>query len=106
MGVYSSVVRFFLEGGFFMYPIMAVLAVGTAVAIERYIYLSIARATNRRLWDDVVPALRSGKYQQAMTITAGSKAAIATILSYGLARIKSARRREDIEMAMEEGLME
>jgi biopolymer transport protein ExbB len=106
MGVYSSLVRFFQEGGLFMYPIMAVLAVGAAVAIERYVYLSVARTTNRKLWDKVVPALRSGKYQQAMTITAGSKSAIATILGYGLARIKSARRREDIEMAMEEGLME
>jgi biopolymer transport protein ExbB len=53
-----------------------------------------------------MPVLRSGKYQQAMSMTAKSDAAISRILNYGLARIKSARRREDIEAAMEEGLME
>ena len=106
MGVYTSIVRFFQEGGLFMYPIMLVLAVGTAVAIERYIYLTVSRATNRRMWDQVVPILKSGKYPQALTMVSNSQSAIATVLSYGLSRIKSARKREDIEMAMEEGLME
>jgi biopolymer transport protein ExbB len=35
-----------------------------------------------------------------------SKAAIARVLGYGLNRSQSARRRDDIEVAMEEGLME
>jgi biopolymer transport protein ExbB/TolQ len=53
-----------------------------------------------------MPVLQSGKYQQAMTAVAKSDAAICKILSYGLSRVRTARRREDIEMAMEEGLME
>lgn len=106
MDIYNAVVRFFQEGGVFMYPIVVVLAFGAAVAIERYVYLSIARTTNRKMWDEVVPVLRNGKYQQAMSMAAASKSAISTVLTYGLARIKSAQRREDIEMAMEEGLME
>ena len=39
-------------------------------------------------------------------LTGKSKAAIASILTYGLYRVKSARRRDDIEKAMEESLME
>jgi biopolymer transport protein ExbB len=106
METYTTIVKFFQEGGFFMYPIALVMAVGVAVAIERYIYLSRATSTNRKMWDQLMPALQSGKYPQAMSITAKSDVAICKILNYGLMRVKSARRREDIEMAMEEGLME
>jgi len=106
METYTTIVKFFQEGGFFMYPIALVMAVGVAVAVERYIYLSRATSTNRRMWDQLMPALQSGKFPQAMSITAKSEVAICKILNYGLMRVKSARRREDIEMAMEEGLME
>ena len=106
MQTYSTIVRFFQEGGTFMYPIMLILALGVAVAIERYMYLSASTVRNRRMWDQLLPVLQSGKYQQAISATQKSDVAIAKILGYGLARIKSARRREDIEMAMEEGLME
>ncbi len=106
METYTTIVKFFQEGGFFMYPIALVMAVGVAVAIERYIYLSRATSTNRKMWDQLMPALQSGKFPQAMSITAKSEVAICKILNYGLMRVKSARRREDIEMAMEEGLME
>lgn len=106
METYTTIVKFFQEGGIFMYPIALVLAVGVAVAIERYLYLSRATVTNRKMWDQLMPSLQGGKYPQAMSVTAKSEVAICKILNYGLMRIKSARRREDIEMAMEEGLME
>jgi biopolymer transport protein ExbB/TolQ len=41
-----------------------------------------------------------------MQVTGKSKAAIAQIMTYGLNRVRSARRREDVEQAMEESLME
>jgi biopolymer transport protein ExbB/TolQ len=41
-----------------------------------------------------------------MQITSKSKAAIGQIMTYGLNRVRSARRREDVEQAMEESLME
>jgi len=106
METYTTIVKFFQEGGIFIYPIALVMAVGVAVAIERYIYLSHATRTNRNMWDQLMPALQGGKYPQAMSVTSKSEVAICKILNYGLMRIKSARRREDIEMAMEEGLME
>ena len=42
-----GVVGFFQSGGPFMFPILIVLAFGTAIAIERYIYLALVRARNR-----------------------------------------------------------
>ncbi|MDJ0794365.1 MAG: MotA/TolQ/ExbB proton channel family protein, partial [Woeseiaceae bacterium] len=57
-------------------------------------------------WKKIVPFLKAGNFQEAAQHTAKSKAAIGSILTYGLYRVKSARRRDDIEKAMEESLME
>lgn len=106
MDVYRTIVGFFQDGGIFMYPIVLVLALGAAIAIERWVYLTRSRMVNRRVWNQLQPLLSKGKYQQAYTICSKSKAAVSNILSYGLGRIKNARRRDDIEKAMEESLME
>ncbi len=37
MDIYSTFVQFFQSGGLFMYPIVVVLALGTAIAVERYV---------------------------------------------------------------------
>ncbi|MGH8494824.1 MAG: MotA/TolQ/ExbB proton channel family protein [Gammaproteobacteria bacterium] len=103
---YSTSVRFFQEGGIFMYPIALVLALGIAIAIERYVYLTISGANNRRVWNQLMPMLSAGNYQQAVQAAQRSKAAIAGILTYGIHRIRTANRRDDIEKAMEESLLE
>ena len=106
MGVLGGIVRFFQEGGAFMYPILFVFALGAAIAVERWMYLTMSGASNRALWKKIVPFLKAGNFQEAAAVTNKSKAAIASILTYGLYRVKSARRRDDIEKAMEESLME
>ena len=40
MDFFNTIVRFFQDGGEFMYPIAVVLVVGVAIAVERYIYLT------------------------------------------------------------------
>lgn len=106
MELYSVIVRFFQGGGEFMYPIAIVGALGLAIAIERWVYLTIIGLKNRSLWNDLTPLLAQGDFKRAVALTSKSDAAIGTILNYGLARIQSARRRDDIEKAMEESLME
>jgi biopolymer transport protein ExbB/TolQ len=106
MEAYSAVVKFFVEGGMFMYPILLVLALGIAIAIERYMYLTYAKQTNRSMWQKLVPLLQRNDYKQAMSVSSASKADIRKILTYGLTRLQASRNRTDIEMAMEEGLME
>lgn len=106
MDFWNLIVRFFQGGGDFMYPIALVLVCGLAIAVERYYHLTLAASQNRALWNDVVPLLAKGDFRQVVQITSKSSAAIAQILNYGLARIQSARRRDDIEKAMEESLME
>ncbi|MGD8560203.1 MAG: MotA/TolQ/ExbB proton channel family protein [Gammaproteobacteria bacterium] len=106
MEAYSAVVNFFQEGGVFMYPILLVLALGVAIALERYMYLTYAKQTNRSMWQKLVPLLQRNDYKQAMAVSSASKADIGKILTYGLTRLQASRQRTDIEMAMEEGLME
>jgi biopolymer transport protein ExbB/TolQ len=106
MDIYSTLVTFFQAGGLFMYPIVVVLALGIAIAAERYIYLTAARATNQRVWKQVMPLLMDGKYGQAVALTEKSKTALSRILRYGLDRASVNVRRDDVEVAMEEGLME
>ena len=104
--MFSHIVRFFQGGGVMMYPIAVVMVAGLAIAIERFIYLSLVQLRNRGLWNELVPFLQRGDFRQAVQLTAKSPSAIGQILSYGLARISSARNRDDIEKAMEESLMD
>src|SRR5262245_10424835 len=106
MEFYSVIVRFFQGGGEFMFPIAIVGALGLAIAIERYVYLTIIGLKNRNLWNDLTSLLAQFYCKRADALSSKSDAAIGTILNYGLARIQSARRRDDIEKAMEESLME
>ena len=106
MDVVNAIVKFFQEGGMFMYPIMFVFALGAAIALERYIYLSVAKQTNRSMWDKLTPLVKANNYDQALALSSRSKSEIGKILSYGLSRLRVTKRRDDIEIAMEEGLME
>ena len=101
-----AILRFFQSGGPFMYPILLVLAIGTAIAIERYIYLSYVRARNKGIWKRVLPLLESGKYDAARDVVIRSDAAVSKILGYGLSRAEHRGSGDEIQMAMEEGLLE
>ncbi|MBA3580818.1 MAG: MotA/TolQ/ExbB proton channel family protein [Gammaproteobacteria bacterium] len=98
--------RFMYEGGIFMAPIGFVFAWGVAIAIERYMKLSKVERQNRRMWAELQPVLEEGQFERAREMTAHSNTEIGTVLSLGLSRHGAARRRDDIEIAMEEGMME
>jgi biopolymer transport protein ExbB/TolQ len=107
VAMFESIIEFFQSGGVFMYPIVVVLALGVAIAVERWIYLTGVRISNQRLWKEVMPLLNTGRMKEAKQKLDGSRSAIARILGFGLARMHGpGRRRDDVEMAMEEGLME
>jgi len=105
MGFYS-IVAFFQKGGLFMYPILLVFAVGMAIAIERWIQLNRVRGANQNLWDSLHPVLVQGEFDNAREMTNNDTSSMAKMLGMGLARQGAVRRREDIEIAMEESMME
>ena len=106
MGTIYSIVGFFQKGGIFMYPILLVFAVGVAIAVERWIQLTRTRNANRKMWNVLQPVLVKGDFDKARDIVNKDKSTISQMLSMGLARQGAVRRREDIEIAMEESMME
>jgi len=106
MDIFYPVVKFFTAGGAFMFPILLVAAVSAALAVERFITLSRMSAKNRSAWGQVEPALASGDFDKAREITSKDDAAISKLLSMGLALQGAVRRRDDVEKAMQESMME
>jgi len=106
MSALSTVIKFLQDCGLFLYPNLLILSIGLAIAIERFVFLQRARDANRRLWEQVLPLVQNGRLKEAHGVTTNSDAAIGRIVANGLQRMQTARRREDIDAAMEEGMME
>src|SRR5512139_606739 len=106
MGLINYLVKFFVDGGFWMWPILIMGGIGLAIAIERQIKLSRVKSSNKKMWDALQPVLAEGDFEKAREMTENDKSAIGRLMSLGLARQGAVRRREDIEIAMEEGMME
>jgi biopolymer transport protein ExbB len=106
MDVIYSIVGFFVSGGIFMYPILLVFAVGAAIAIERYVTLTRITGKNRAMWGTLQPLIARGEFDKAREITGKDTSTIAQLLSMGLERQGAVRRRDDIEVVMEEAMME
>ena len=106
MDFFYSIVGFFSSGGLFMYPILLVFAFGVAIALERYITLTLVTKQNQAVWDQVQPLLANGEFDEARDMTSQDESTISRVLNMGLSLQGAVRRREDIEIAMEESMME
>jgi len=99
-------IAFFQKGGLFMYPILLVFIAGMAITVERWYQLNHIRSVNRKMWDVLHPVLAKGEFDKALEMVGKDKSTISQMLGMGLARMGVVRRREDIEIAMEESMME
>ncbi len=106
MNFIDNIVKFFAEGGFWMYPILLVGTLGVAFAIERFIKLKMVERANRSLWERLHPVLAEGDFEAARQMVADDNSTVASLLSMGLEREGTVRRRDDIEIAMDEAMME
>lgn len=106
MDIFYSIVNFFVKGGAFMYPILIVATFGAAIAIERYVTLTRMRIANKNAWNRVEPLLMKGDFDKARELTSKDDTAVSRLLGMGLALQGAVRRRDDVEKAMEESMME
>ncbi len=106
MDFFYSIVGFFASGGLFMYPILVVFAIGVAIAVERYVTLTLVTNKNQVVWDKVQGLLADGEFEAAREMTSKDESTISQVLNMGLSLQGAVRRREDIEIAMEESMME
>ena len=106
MDLIGTFIQFFQSGGAFMYPIVLVLALGLAISLERWLFLSRSYRANRSLWAELLPLMNKGNLDAAEKTANASDTAIGRVLGHGLSRSLANGSRQDVELAMEESLME
>jgi len=106
MDTFYSIISFFSTGGMFMYPILIVFAFGVAIAVERFITLTVVTNKNQAVWNKVQPLLDNGDFQEAQEMTSKDESTVSQVLNMGLSLQGAVRRRDEIEIAMEESMME
>ena len=104
--VYSTITTFFQDGGLFIYPIAFVLAVGVAISIERWIFLSRERFRNRKAFEDFLPLLRTTDIEKMQLYSREVQTPVTRIMGCGLDMMKVSKQRGDIENSMSEGMLE
>jgi len=106
MNFINTLLRFFQDGGPFMYPIAVVLVIGLVVVLERWLYLSHEKVTNKSAFNRLLRMLQKNDYKAAVNMGQSSTAPIARIVAAGVANMLMTKNRDHAEMAMEEGVME
>ncbi|MFT6260669.1 MAG: biopolymer transport protein ExbB/TolQ [Crocinitomicaceae bacterium] len=106
MDFFSGIVKFFQDGGLFIYPIALVLAIGIAITIERWRYLNGEKVRNLKAFDDFLPLLRTDDHEKMTLFTRDSDAPVSRMIGCGLDMMRVTKQRADVEQAMSEGMME
>ncbi|SMF29984.1 Biopolymer transport protein ExbB/TolQ [Alteromonadaceae bacterium Bs31] len=101
-----DLIKFFQSGGPFMYAILVVMALGLAIAIERFIFIFVTQAKTNKIWKGITPMLKAHDLDRAEKAVSSTDSPLARVLVYGFSRQKSNAKRELVESAMEEGIME
>ena len=106
MSLFDTIIQFLQDGGPFILVIGLVLVIGLAITIERYIYLGGVQKANNKALSQIKDALKKGDIsyinQQAQYVSAP----VMDVLQSGINRMSQVKRREDLEYAMEETVME
>ena len=89
-----------------MYPILITLAIGTAIIIERSIYLSRAKVSERVLWPKVRSAVMGGRPKEAIQAFRGSTAPLCQVLKGGIEKLQGVWSQDDLRQSMEEVILE
>jgi biopolymer transport protein ExbB/TolQ len=106
MDFFSSIAKFFQDGGLFIYPIALVLAIGIAITVERWRFLNSEKTRNLKAFDDFLPLLRTDDHEKMTLFTRDNNAPVSRMIGCGLDMMKVTKQRADVEQAMSEGMME
>lgn len=112
MDTINFVIRFMQAGGAYMYVIAAVFFLGLAIALERWLFLTASRMSNRKVWDQIFPLMRISEFKKAAILANDSKTPIGNMVAFGLGCLFATQTSADrrtlpaVESAMEEALME
>jgi biopolymer transport protein ExbB len=85
-GIINVLVDYYNQGGGFMWPILVVLIVGLAIALERIITLNRADINTRKFIVKVKQALEDGGITAAEEVCANTRGPVASVFQAGLMR--------------------
>lgn len=91
-------VKYFNEGGGFMWPVLIILIFGLAIIIYKFISLMMQSSNTRKLLKNVNEAILSGNRDQASEVCAKTRGPVASIINAGL--IQHDRGLDQVEKAM------
>ncbi|HIE64486.1 MAG: MotA/TolQ/ExbB proton channel family protein [Nitrospira sp.] len=97
MNTVVVLIQFYREGGIFMYPLVGILAISTAIVLERFIVLMRSSVNTQKLWDKVATDLRS---------CTRSNRPLGQVIGAGIGGMKDSLSREGIQDTMDEAAME
>jgi len=106
MDLFNGMVQFLQDGGFFMAPIGLLFIVGFVIALERWLFLRGIDASNRRALQDISHAISVADTLKIQQAARNQDAPVLTMLSQGIGRMAGVHRRDDLEYAMEEIILE
>ncbi len=86
-GVINLLVRYFNEGGNFMWPVLIILILGLAISFERVISLNRADINTRKFIVSVKGALDDGGVSAAEEVCANTRGPVASVFQAGLLRV-------------------
>ncbi|MFA9204107.1 MAG: MotA/TolQ/ExbB proton channel family protein, partial [Flavobacteriales bacterium] len=81
-------------------------ALGIAIVVERYLFLSRIKKQNQSLWAQVQPMLNKGDTEAALRTAKQDDSEVGRVLDYGLTTANTGADMDHIESALEEGLLE
>lgn len=83
----NLLVRYFNEGGNFMWPVLIILILGLAISFERVISLNRADINTRKFIISVKSALDDGGVSAAEEVCANTRGPVASVFQAGLLRV-------------------
>ncbi|HEX9205571.1 MAG TPA: MotA/TolQ/ExbB proton channel family protein [Candidatus Deferrimicrobiaceae bacterium] len=93
-------IRLFLEGGFAMYPLLALSILTVAISVERFVYLRKARTDTGKFMETINGFLSRNALEEAYQHCESTTGPIASIIRAGLKNQK--RGREEVVRAVED----
>lgn len=88
----SGALNYLIEGGIFMWPILALLVLAIAVIIERYRSLKLLETDASALREEVVALLSEDRIEESLELCDAARGPVPAILSNGLRKYLVLRR--------------
>jgi biopolymer transport protein ExbB/TolQ len=89
-----------------MYPILLVLAVATAIVIERIVVIARAGTNGERLWGQIAPCIQGRRFDEAARLCTQSSRPLYQVFAGGIRGMRGSVTREDAQGGVDEAMMQ